>query len=94
MAMVADMSELEKAVADSEKNVAALLARANELSAQAPLEVTDPVDSRDPITAELGVMPSPAVAPVVAAKKSDDTTNMVTIGLVVVGAFLLYKLLK
>jgi hypothetical protein len=95
MAMVADLSELEKAVADSEKNVAALLARANELSAQAPVETGDPLDSRDPITSELGILPSPAVLMPMTSKKSEDTkANLITLGLVLVGGFLLYKLIK
>lgn len=49
MSMVADLSDLEKAVADSEKNVAALMARANELAEKKPLQESDPLDNNDPV---------------------------------------------
>ena len=95
MEMNADLSALEKAVTESEKNVAALLARANELAdTKTPLEPTDPLDTRDPITAELGVLPSPAVAPIAIRKETDKTINVATIGLALLGALVVYKIIK
>lgn len=95
MEMNADLSALEKAVTESEKNVAALLARANELAdSKTPLEPADPLDTRDPITAELGVLPSPAVAPLMPSKETDKTINVATIGLALLGAAIVYKILK
>lgn len=95
MQMDADLSALEKAVSDSEKNVAALLARANELAeTKTPLETKDPIDSRDPITAELGVLPSPAVSAPVVRKSDEKTINVGVVGLVLLGAAIVYKILK
>lgn len=95
MQMDADLSALEKAVTESEKNIAALLARANELAEQkTPLETADPLDTRDPITAELGVLPSPAVVNTMAAKASGKGVNLATIGLALLGAAVVYKILK
>lgn len=95
MQINADLNGLEKAVTESEKNVAALLARANELAEQkAPLETADPLDTRDPITAELGVLPSPAVSNSVRAKAGDNGVNLATIGLALLGAAVVYKILK
>lgn len=95
MQMDADLSALEKAVTESEKNVAALLARANELAEKkTPSEPVDPIDSRDPITAELGVLPSPAVVAPMAAKATGKGVNLATIGLALLGAAVVYKILK
>ena len=95
MQINADLNGLEKAVTESERNVAALLARANELAEQKPLlETADPLDTRDPITAELGVLPSPAVSNSVTAKASDKGVNLATIGLALLGAAVVYKILK
>ena len=55
MAAVADLSALEREVAESEKNVAALIARANELAAQAPVEPIDPIDPSANLDASLGL---------------------------------------
>lgn len=95
MEMNADLSALEKAVTESEKNVAALLARANELADQkTPLEPADPLDTRDPITAELGVLPSPAVVAPMVPTTSDKGINLATIGLALLGAVVVYKIIK
>jgi hypothetical protein len=95
MEINADLSALEKAVTESEKNVAALLARANELADQkTPLEPADPLDTRDPITTELGVLPSPAVVAPMVPKSSDKGINLATIGLALLGAVVVYKIIK
>ena len=95
MQMDADLSALEKAVTESEKNVAALLARANELAeTKTPAEPVDPIDSRDPITAELGVLPSPAVAAPVVRKTDDKSINLAVVGLALLGAVIVYKIIK
>lgn len=95
MEVSADLSALEKAVTESEKNVAALLARANELSATpSPAEPADPIDTRDPISSELGVLPSPAVSAPAVPKSDDKTLNLATVGLALVGALVVYKLIK
>ena len=95
MEINADLSALEKAVTESEKNVAALLARANELADQkTPLEPAYPLDTRDPITIELGVLPSPAVVAPMAPTTSEKGINLATIGLALLGAVVVYKIIK
>ena len=95
MEINADLSALEKAVTESEKNVASLIARANELAEKkTPLEPVDPIDSRDPITAELGVLPSPAMVAPMMPTTSNKGVNLATIGLALLGAAVVYKILK
>jgi hypothetical protein len=108
MAMNVDLSDLEKAVSESEKNVAALLARANELTTQKPLEPIDPIDPSANIDTSLGLpagggggisRPAPDVTgaplPSTAITMGDDKSiNLTTVLLVLGGAFLIYKFLK
>jgi hypothetical protein len=108
MAAVADLSALEREVAESEKNVAALIARANELAAQAPVEPIDPIDPIANIDTSLGLpagggggisRPAPDVTgaplPSTAMTMGDDKSiNLTTVALVMGGAFLIYKFLK
>lgn len=92
MSMVADLSDLEKAVADSEKNVAALMARANELAEKKPLQGSDPLDNNDPVTNELGINQAPPSPP--SPKKKDDGMNVMLPIALLLGAFIIYKILK
>ncbi len=92
MSMVADLSDLEKAVADSEKNVAALMARANELAEKKPLQGADPLDNNDPVTNELGINQAPILSP--NPKKNDDGMNVILPLALLLGAFIIYKILK
>ena len=107
MAMNVDLSDLEKAVSESEKNVAALLARANELTTQKPLEPIDPIDPSANIDTSLGLpaggggilSPAPFILgdpmpSTVLTMGDNKSINLTTVLLVLGGAFLIYKFLK
>lgn len=96
--MSADLSDLEKAVADSEKSTAALIARANELANKKPLETGDPMDSNDLVTNELGLGGGPpgggqsnaSLSP----QESDMSMNLGTAALILLAAFIIYKIIR
>ena len=98
MSMSADLSDLEKAVADSEKSTAALIARANELANKKPLETGDPLDRNDLVTNELGLggpisRPKPeniSISPT----NSDTSMNVGTAALILLAAFIIYKIIR
>lgn len=99
MSMTADLRDLEKAVADSEKSTAALIARANILASKKPLETGDPLDPNDQVTNELGLGSgaAPAVIPVNSSfspAKSDTSMNVGTAALILLAAFIIYRIIK
>lgn len=98
MSMTADLSDLEKAVADSEKSTAALIARANELASKKPLETGDPIDSNDLVTNELGLGGGPPGGKPADSSfspaKSDMSMNVGTAALILLAAFVIYKIIR
>ena len=99
MSMSADLSDLEKAVADSEKSTAALIARANELASKKPLQTGDPLDPNDLVTNELGLGSggAPGGNPgnsSVSPTKSDTSMNVGTAAIILLAAFIIYKIIR
>lgn len=98
MSMTADLSDLEKAVADSEKSTAALIARANELASKKPLERGDPIDSNDLVTNELGLgggsLGGKPADSSFSPAKSDTSMNVGTAALILLAAFVIYKIIR
>ena len=98
MSMSADLSDLEKAVADSEKSTAALIARANELASKKPLQTGDPLDPNDLVTNELGLggpisRPTPENISVPQGK-SDTSMYVGTAAIILLAAFIIYKIIR
>jgi hypothetical protein len=97
--MSADLSDLEKAVADSEKSTAALIARANELANKAPLQTGDPLDPNDLVTNELGLGGPISRKPIgqdsiPVTPKSDTSMNVGTAAIILLAAFIIYKIIR
>lgn len=97
--MTADLSDLEKAVADSEKSTAALIARANELASKKPLQTGDPLDPNDQVTNELGLGSGgpPGGVPVNSSfspAKSDTSMNVGTAAIILLAAIIIYKIIR
>jgi hypothetical protein len=97
--MSADLSDLEKAVADSEKSTAALIARANELASKKPLQTGDPLDSNDLVTNELGLGGPISRKPIgqgsiPVSTKSDTSMNVGTAAIILLAAFIIYKIIR
>jgi hypothetical protein len=98
--MSAELSDLEKAVADSEKSTAALIARANELANKAPLQTGDPLDPNDLVTNELGlggtrISRKPiGKDSIPVSTKSDTSMNVGTAAIILLAAFIIYKIIR
>jgi|LakMenE18May11ns_1017448.scaffolds.fasta_scaffold9492228_1 hypothetical protein len=95
--MSAELSDLEKAVADSEKSTAALIARANELANKAPLQTGDPLDSNDLVSNELGIntpKDKNGQGSMPVTTKSDTSINVGTAAIILLAAFIIYKIIR